>query len=412
MKARILLPVLLLGAIGGVVAYFLSPAGAKDEPTKVRMARVHKGELVETAAASGTIEPVRQVDVKSRTSGEVVEVLIAEGDKVSEGQVLFRLDPSELERNVAKAKATLERLQASLQQSKASLTVARYQAVEAKASSDIDAQGVDLGVVAETTKRASMSQARIASATVSQRLADIASMEAQIKAAELDLQVAELNLGYANVVAPFAGTVLALNVEKGTIVASGITNISGGTAALTLGNLEELRVVGQIDEAQIGKVTRGQEVRIRVDAYADRTFAGVVEAVSPLGKNTSNVVTFDVEIRVTDKDAALLRSGMSADLEIVTQKLGDVLLVPLTAIVTKNGQRFVKLADGSEKPVKTGATDGNRIAIVEGLAEGDQIQAIGASAKAVEAPSSSGSPFPMGGRRNGSGSGSRPPGPP
>ena len=396
MKARIIIPVLLLGAVGGVLFYFLGPARSKEEPTKSRIILAQKGELTETAAASGTIKPVRQVDVKSRTSGEVIEVLVVEGQKVAEGDLLFRLDPTETERSVLKAKATLDRLNAQLLQSKASLTIARYQAADARVDKDIDAQGVELGVVSDTTKRASTAAARIASATVTSRLADIASMEAQIKTAELDVQVAELNLAYTRIVAPFSGTVLALNVEKGTIVASGITNISGGTAALTLGSLDELRVVGQIDEAQVSKVAKDQVVQIRVDAYPDRFFAGMVIAVSPLGKTVSNVVTFDVEIRVTDKEAALLRSGMSADLEIITRKIDGAIFVPLTAIVSKDGARYVKLANGKEQKVTTGATDGSRIVVTDGLAEGTEIQAIGASAKAPVAAAPSGGLIPSG----------------
>ncbi len=401
MKARIIVLVLVLGAAGGVAAYFLGPAGAKNEPTTTRTVRAQKGELTETAAASGTIAPVRRVDIKSRISGEVLELAVSEGQKVNEGDLLFRLDSTELERTVLKQKSALERLKAQLAQAKASLTIARYQASDAKVESDLDKEGVDLGVVAETTKRTSTNAARIASATVTQRLADIASMEAQIKSAELDVQVAELNLEYTRIVAPFAGTVLALNIEKGTIVASGITNVSGGTAALTLGSLEELRVTGLIDEAQVSKVHKDQLAQIRVDAYPDRVFEGVVLAVSPLGVAASNVVTFEVEIRVTDKDAQLLRPGMTADLEIITKKLEGAVFVPLTSIVSRGSERFVKRKDGTEVKVKTGATDGNRIVIVEGLAEGDEIQAIGASAKAAAAPPSGGGLIPMGGRGGG-----------
>ena len=401
MKAKVLIPVLLLGAVGGVLVYFLTSAGASQQPTTTRLVKVDKGALTETASATGTIVPVRQVDVKSRTSGEVVEVLVVEDQEVADGELLFRVESIEAERNVAKAKAALERLQAQLAQARASLTIARYQAAEAKVTGDLDAQGVELGVVAPDQKRSSTNQARIASATVSQRIAEIAATEAQIKTAELDVQVAELNLSYTRIVAPFSGTVLALGIEKGTMVASGITNVSGGTAALTLGNLAELRVTGLLDEAQVSKVHKGQEVEIRVDAYPDRTFAGAVEAVAPLGKTVANVVTFEVEIRVSDKDKGLLRSGMSADLEIITQRIEGALFVPLTAIVTKGPARFVKLPDGSERKVKTGATDGSRIVVVEGLTEGEQIQAIGATAKPSNNQSRGGA-FPMGGPPPGS----------
>lgn len=402
---RTLLIVLLIGAGAGVTWYFLQPATATTETPAARTMEVKKGELVETAAATGVVEPNIQVDVKSRTSGEVVEVLVEEGQTVKQGDVLFRLDPIDAEREVERTRIALERLKSQLAESRASLSIARYQAAEARADKTLNDEGRDLGVIAQTTQRQSSAQARIASATVQQRLASIGTLEAQIKAAELDVAVAERRLSETKIVAPFSGTVLSVGVEKGAIVASGITNISGGTALMTLADLSDLRVIGALDQAQVGKVKVGQEVRVRVDAYPDKVFAGQVERVAPLGKNVSNIVTFDVEIRVTDKEQALLRSGMSADIEIVAQRLQDVLMVPLTAIVSRGPDRFVKLADGNEKKVETGPTDGGRIVIKSGLEAGERIQVIAASPRATAQQGSSGGMFPMGG---GGGGGRRP----
>lgn len=401
----ILLTVLILGAGAGVTWYFLRPATANTDTQTTRTMEVKVGELIETAAATGVVEPHSQVDVKSRTSGEVVEVVVQEGQLVKAGDVLFRLDPIDAEREVERTRIALDRLKAQLAESKASLSVARYQATEARADKLLNDEGAELGVIAQTEKRQATAQARIAAATVQQRLASITTMEAQIRAAELDVAVAERRLSETKIVAPFAGTILSVGVEKGAIVASGITNVSGGTALLTLADLSDLRVIGQLDQAQVGKVKVGQEVRVRVDAYPDKTFEGKVERVSPLGKNVSNIVTFDVEILVTDKEQALLRSGMSADIEIVSQRLEGVVLVPLTAIISKGAARFVKLADGTEKKVETGATDGGRIVIKSGLSAGDKIQVIGASPKASgQTGQARSGMFPMGG-----GGGSRPP---
>jgi len=394
---RTLLIVLFIGAGVGVTWYFLQPATAKDEAPTGRSIEVALGELVETAAATGIVEPHAQVDVKSRTSGEVVEVVVQEGQAVAAGDVLFRLDPIDAEREVERAKIALLRLNSQLAESKAALSVARLQSTEARADKLINDEGVAAGVTATTTQRQATSQARIAAATVLQRTAAIATMEAQIRSAELDVAVAERRLAETKIVAPFAGTVLSVGVEQGAIVASGITNVSGGTALLTLADLSDLRVTGQIDQAQVSKVKVGQVVAIRVDAYPDRAFEGKVERVSPLGKNVSNVVTFAVEILVTDKDQNLLRSGMSADVEIVTQKIKDVILVPLTAIVSRGKERFVKLSTGEERKVTTGPTDGARIVVSEGLKVGERIQAIGASPRAAAPAAPSGGVFPTGG---------------
>jgi HlyD family secretion protein len=112
-----------------------------------------------------------------------------------------------------------------------------------------------------------------------------------------------------------------------------------------------------------------------VDAYGERVFAGTVDRVSPLGKDVSNVVTFDVEIRVTDKDSSLLKSGMSADVEIVTSEQKDVVLVPLVAIRSLQKRRFVQLVNGEQRTIETGATDGSQMVVVRGLDAGDSVLA-------------------------------------
>src|SRR5262249_17735491 len=174
--------------------------------------------------------------------------------------------------------------------------------------------------------------ADVAAATLTQRRAQLTSAKAQLAAADLTVQEAETRLKETKIYAPMAGTVLDIAVEKGKLVSSALTNGGGGSVVMTLADLANLHIVGAVDEAQIGRVAPGQPVDIRVDAYGERTFSGVVDRVSPLGKDTSNVVTFDVDIRVTDKDSSLLKSGMSADVEIVTSEQKDVVLVPLVAI--------------------------------------------------------------------------------
>jgi len=176
--------------------------------------------------------------------------------------------------------------------------------------------------------------------------------------------------------------------------------VDGGTALMTLADLSDLRVVGSIDEASIGRVEVGQPVIIRVDAYPDRQLEGEVSRVAPLGVATTNVVTFDVEITITDEDASILRSGMSADLEIVTSKREGVLVVPLAAVHSRGARRFVRLANGEERRIVTGATDGMRLEVLEGVQEGDVLDL--AARRPTTAPvRQGGGPFPMGGRRGG-----------
>lgn len=338
------------------------------------LVKVERGALVDRASASGTIEPVVQVDVKSRASGEVVEVLAREGERVEAGAPLARIDPRASELALKNAESVERRLRAQLQEAEA--TAALSKAELAKVSEDVrvSEKGRELGLVASEAGRTTTHARAIAEGTAKLREAQVEGVRAQLEGARLDVAERRRQLDETIVKAPFAGTVLTVDVERGSMVASALTNVSGGSRLLVLADLSELRVIGQLDEAQVGRVAPGLPVDIRVDAYPERTFAGTVARVSPLGELVSNVVTFDVEVVVTDQDAKLLRSGMSADLEVVVATLQDVLLVPLTAVRSEGGRRYVVARGGEKRFVKTGPTDGAKLVVLEGLDEGDELE--------------------------------------
>lgn len=402
-RRRLVSAAVFVALVGAGAAVWSSLGGDDEGAPAGKVHVVRRGEIVEVAAASGTIEPHVQVEVKSRTSGEVVEVLVQEGQTVAAGDLLFRLDPADAERAVEEARNAQRGVQADLAQARASVAVAEAQERDARAASDVNARGRDLGLVPAETTRTSASAAEVAAANVALRRAQLAAAQAQVGTARLAVEEAERRLAETRIHAPMSGTVLSVTIERGTIVSSAMTNLSGGTSLATIADLTDLRVIGAIDEAQIGRVQVGHPVSIRVDAYPDRTFTGRVERISPLGRTVSNVVTFDVEIVVTDPHANQLRSGMSADLEIETSRAGGVVVVPLTAIQSTGAERFVRLAGGGRRAIRTGATDGTRIAVLEGLAEGDRIL-IGGLPR-PEAPKAAKTFFPtgrkMGGQRGG-----------
>lgn len=357
-------------AIGGY-AWYKQPEKTPAGPT----VEIRRGSLTETAAASGKIEPDVQVEVKSRVAGQVVEVLVKEGDTVEAGQLLVRLDPTDAERDLAEARVARDRVKADLAAANASVAVAELERKNSQTSQEVAEKSAEMGLGSTDAARTAAHSTKVAGANITLRRAQLSSTQAQLKAAELAVQDAETRLKETQIYAPIAGTVLDVAVEKGTLVSSALTNVSGGSAVMTLADLSNLRIIGAIDEAQIGRVAPGQRVDIRVDAYGDRVFQGVVDRVSPLGKEVSSVVTFDVEIIVKDKDASLLRSGMSADVEIVTAEQKDVLLVPLLAVQSQGKRRFVRLANGEERPIQTGATDGSQMVVTAGLSEGDDVLA-------------------------------------
>jgi HlyD family secretion protein len=358
------------GAVGGYAWQQTAKAAPLGAGTEVR-----RGSLVETASASGKIEPEVQVEVKSRVSGQVIEVLVKEGAQVEAGQLLVRLDPVDAQRQLEATKVAKSRALADVQAAQASLVVSELETQNSEVTSRVARQSADLGLGSSDAARTAEHATRVAPSNVNLRRAQLSAARGQLAAAELDVQTAELRLKETSIYAPVAGTILAVAVEKGTLVSSALTNVSGGTAVMTLADLSDLRIIASVDEASISRIERGQRVDISVDTYGDRMFKGVVERVSPLGVDTSSVVTFDVEIAVVDESAQLLRSGMSADIEIVTAEQKDVLLVPLVVVQSAGKRRFVKLASGEDRTIQTGSTDGSQMVVTEGLSDGDHVVA-------------------------------------
>jgi HlyD family secretion protein len=394
----------LLAAAGtaGVYAYVHKPAAAATGSA----IEVKKGDLTETASATGKIQPEVQVDVKSKASGAVAEVLVKPGDHVEAGQLLVRLDKTDANRQLDSARLSRDRAQADVVSAQSAINVAQIDLKNDQESEALAQKGVDLGVGSADALRTAQHTTQVAKAGLTQKQAQLSSAQLSLQAAELAVQDAETQLTNTEIKAPMDGTVLTVSVEKGSIVSSALTNVNGGTAVLTLADLSDLRVIGSISESQVGDVQPGQEVRIRVDTYADKVFKGVVDRVSPLGTETSNVVTFDVEIRIDDPNQSLLKSGMNADVEIVTDEQKDVLLVPITAVQSKGKRRFVTLASGEERAIETGASDGTVMVVTKGLSDGDSIKsspvaAPSAAPKANNQKQRGGSP--MGGMPRGMG---------
>lgn len=399
---RVLLALVLLGAVGGGVYYFFfreDPEAGRPRET----VRVTRGDLVEYAGATGTIQPDVQVEIRSRESGEVIEVMVQEGQVVTAGTPLIRLDPFDTDRIVDGSLAEQRRTLAQLREAQASLAVAEAELEQAGITNDVSTRGQTLGLVSDENARAAEHQRGVAERNVELRRAQVAAARALVESSRLSVADARRRREATVITAPISGTVLSVTVEVGSMVTSAVTNVGGGSAIMTLADLADLRVIGAIDEAQIGSVAVGQAVQIRVDAFRDAVFTGRVERVSPLGTNASNVVTFDVEIVVTDERAGQLRSGMSADVEIVTSQQTNVLLIPLTAVRSFGDEHTVVLANGEEHNIDTGATDGTNVVVESGLSEGDVISADPArpQPEGGQPPSGSGGSALFGGPRGG-----------
>ena len=375
------------GIVGAAATFsYLYIVRKPDAAVEPETAAVRRGNLVETALLSGQVKARVQVDVKSRASGEIIEIAVNEGDLVKEGELLLRLDPIDEERALATSEANRKSALAQVSQARAALAMARTDDVEAAARLDVRLQGASQGLISEDERRTVASAAASAKQGVAVRRADLQAAQAQLQRAEVELSQAQQRLKETTIVAPIAGTVLAVHADQGAIVASGITNIAGGTPLVTIGDLSSLYVVGSLDEADIGRVSADDAVTIRVDAFPDTTFSGRVERIAPMGQAISNVVTFDVNVLVTDSRGDRLRPGMTADLEVVTATHKHVLLVPVSAIRSEQGKRYVLRPDGTHTSVRMLGTDGTSAAIEGDLQEGQKIVVSETTTTSSEAP--------------------------
>jgi HlyD family secretion protein len=365
--------------------------GAAPDIDPSRIATVERGTMVRSVVATGKVEPITKVEIKSKANG-IIKVLHADIDSVvGAGDVLVELDKDQLMAALRGAEANLEAARASLQASEAQLKknvveaegpdleFARRayerakslfeQSLIAQSALDDAHSAVD---VAENRKRAAQSQLVISQAKVSEARAQVAQAKAAAERAAEDVANATIR-------APIRGTVLTRDVELGSAVSSILNLGANATLVMTLGNIDQVFVRGKVDEADIGHVRIGQAARIRVETFKDKVFSGRVTLISPMGVEKDNVTNFEVRVSI-DNPGKELRANMTANAEIVLEELANSLIVPEAAI-TYDAQKhaFVDLVargtkSGRKKtPVKLGVGNGTRIQVLDGLKPGDKV---------------------------------------
>jgi HlyD family secretion protein len=348
-----LMVILAVAALAGAGAwYFLRARRAAADPAKpaAATAKAERGLVRLAVGSTGRVVSNLDVDIKCRASGEVKKLPFDVSDKVKTGDLLFELDPTDMQRVVDRAKAALAEAQAR----------ARYARLKA-------------GRLKQTMEKDLSSRDEYDAADAAALQA-----EAQAEAGRIALADAQQQLGYTRVVSPIDGVISARNVQIGQIIASGINNVGGGTTALTVSDLSRLFVMASVDESDIGKVAVGQPVVVTADAFPGRSFRGKVMQVAARGVNASNVVTFDVKIEVLSENKALLKPEMTANVEIVAAEKADALLVPVEAVARQRGKQTVRMlaapgAEAQEREVETGINDGAKVEILKGLAEGETV---------------------------------------
>ncbi len=293
--------------------------GEADEVDQVlQTLEVGRHNIMSSVEATGTIEPIRIIEVKSQAGGEVLELPVELGDNVDQGTLLVRIDPRDVNNAFQQAQADLDVARASHEVAQRQL-----ERVEALHESDIvTAEELESQILAAANARASLVRA------------------------ETNLELAEDKLDDVTLRAPITGTIVERTLEEGQVV-TGTRDLTGGTVLMRMADLTEVQVRTLVDETDIGKLGAGLPAEITVEAYPQRTFRGSVLKIEPQAVVQQNVTMFAVLTRIANEED-LLRPGMNADVNIVIGQESEVLAVANSGIKTQQEAAQIAGAIGVE----------------------------------------------------------------
>ena len=294
-------------ALAGMVAVVTAACSNDESVTEgssLTTVEVTRGDLSIRAEATGTVEPIRTVEVKSKASGEILRLHADVGDEVGPGSLLADIDPRDVQNRFNQTEADLAVAQARLEISEAQL----------ERSDQL------LGAAVITPQEHESSRL------------EFANSQASLVKAETNHDLAILQLNDVRIRAPAAGTIIQKSVEEGVVIQSASQNVSGGTALFMMANLKEMQVRTLVDETDMGQLASGLEAIVTVEAFPDESFRGVVDKIEPQATVVQNVTMFPVIVSL-DNSAGLLKPGMNAEVEVLIDEALDVVLVPNNAIV-------------------------------------------------------------------------------
>lgn len=389
-----------------------------SDAVKVSTEQVSVQDITETVSANGKVQPEVEVKISADVSGEVVELFIKEGDLVTKGKILCRINPEIYLSNLDRVRASVNGSQSNYESSKSRLLQAQSQFTKAESTWNRNKKLYDDGAISASDFESIKSAWEVAKSEVDAAKQSVAAADFSIKSAQASLKEANENLNKTTIYAPVDGTISKLGVEKGERVVG--TSQMAGTEIMRIANLNEMEVSVDVSENDIVRVHLNDTADIEVDAYLDRKFKGIVTEVANsaniMGSSTDQVTNFTVKVRVlrnsyidlipVDKPTeSPFRPGMSASVEIRTRRVNNVLSLPIQAVTTRdttkraNEKRVTRPGETvaeketnnttTEKPhecvfivrenkaimqlVKTGIQDNTYIEIKEGLKKGDVV---------------------------------------
>jgi HlyD family secretion protein len=384
------------GGIGAVVVVGLLVAvlAARGSHTKIepaRLAKVTRGDIAKSVVATGKIQPITKVELKSKASGIVEKLYVDINQQVHKGQVLAQLDQQEILAQVAAQKAQLAAAEANVVTYKANIAEDKVTALAPdlpmyqqtyQRNLEMEKQGIVSQQTLDNAERDYLANKNKQQSAAAQILVDDAKLrqaEAQVQQNQASLDQLNEQLSYTTLTSPMDGVVLSRDVEVGDAVSSILVLGSTATLVMTIGDINQVYVDGKVDEADIGNVYMAQPARIRVESFPNEVFNGKVTKIAPLGVEKDNVTTFQVRVSI-DNPRNELKANMTANAEILIKEDKNVLSVPEQALVydaQKNASVFIpdpKEKDGQRKiSVKASISNGSKTEIVDGLKEGDTV---------------------------------------
>ncbi len=346
--------VVIVGAGGAALARMVS--GGSIDPN--RIAKVTKGDVARSVVATGKIQPITKVEVKSKASGIVEKLYVDINNHVRKGQPLAQLDQQEIQAEVeaqraqmAAAEANVGTFEANIEQDKVNAEAPDLPMY--KQTLDRNQLMAKEGVVSQQALDnankdylAALNKRDGAKAQIGVDIAKLRQAKAQVTQTQASLKQLEEQLSYTTIVAPMDGVILSRDVEVGAAVSSILVLGSTATLVMTEGDTTQVYVQGKVDEADIAHVYMNQPARIKVESFRDRVFNGKVTKIAPLGVEKDNVTTFEVRVSI-DNPGGELKANMTANAEILLDEHKGVLTVPENA-VTYDGQKNASV----EIPVK------------------------------------------------------------
>ena len=433
LKIILLAVVLPVAVLAGVTVIMMGKLRAK--PDRPDTATVERGDVAVTVEDTGSVQPITQVEVRSKVAGLVVELAVDEGDQVEEGQLIARLDVPELEAQRDQTRAQVEGSRARLRQARLSLALDEQliesQVVQAQSNLRVAQTGLEEaetrcedaervyqnkqrlfdmgGYVSQdevdstraafdlATQACRSAEERVqdqtAAVTIAEaRRAEVAMSESRVAESEASqrqiqdsLAEIEARLQDAVIRAPCSRVVILRHVREGELITA-VSYYGDGAPIVTIGDLCTMLVEVNLNEVDIDRIELGQPVEIHADALRDRTFEGHITRISPASVNVpqtgaEGIVRFPVEITIAGVNPDL-RPGMTADIEIFCERVQDVLWVPSDAVFEEDEKLFVTVVTGEEdgepttedREVTTGLTNDARTEIFSGVEEGDEVE--------------------------------------